>query len=64
MAEKCRGAGRQSIGAGLKDDDQITDLGGWKHDVVTEQVERRAKTSDDGDTLRSVLLILFADRHG
>ena len=55
MAQKGGRAGREAVGAGLEDDDQVADVGPWQGHIVGEQVERRAQAADDADSLRGAL---------
>ena len=53
VPQECGGARRQAVGACLKDCHEVTDFCARKHDVVAQDIERRAKASDDRDVLQS-----------
>jgi hypothetical protein len=55
--------GRQAVGAGEEDGDQVADLGAWRHDVVGEPVERRAEAASDRDLLLGRRAEPAGDRH-
>src|SRR5882724_10029084 len=64
MAEKCRGARGEAVGARLKHDDEIADLGFRHLHAVGEQVERRAQRADHAHDFALAADYAVAHHHG